>query len=232
MAEPRADKVAEVEALEQRLRSSTVVILTDYRGLTVGEIGALRGKLRGASLEYRVAKNTLLSRAAERVGVNGLEPHLTGPTAVVFGNDDPGVPARLLQEFIRQYRKLEVKGGFVEGQALDAAQVQALATLPTKTELLARVVGAVQGPLYSLVSVLVAAPRGLVTALEAIRKQREAASPAAVLEPAAETTPAAPVPEPRAETAPAAPAEAASEPAPAAPEPAPTGQPDGESAPA
>jgi large subunit ribosomal protein L10 len=190
MAEPRPDKVAEVEALEQRLRSSTVVILTDYRGLTVGEIGALRGKLRGASLEYRVAKNTLLSRAAERVGVVGLDPHLTGPTAVVFGKDDPGVPARLLQEFIRQYRKLEIKGGVVEGQALDAAEVQALATLPTKLELMARVVGAVQGPLFLLVSVLNAAPRGLVTALEALRKQREASSPSP-----AETTPPAAEPQ-------------------------------------
>jgi large subunit ribosomal protein L10 len=214
MAEPRPDKVAEVEALEQRLRSSTIVILTDYRGLTVGEIGALRGKLRGASLEYRVAKNTLLSRAAERVGVVGLDPHLTGPTAVVFGKDDPGVPARLLQEFIRQYRKLEIKGGVVEGQALDAAEVQALASLPTKLELVARVVGAVQGPLVSLVSVLSAAPRGLVTALEALRKQREAASPASAAPqpqresdgtaPAAEAQEAAPLPPAAPEAAPAA----------------------------
>jgi large subunit ribosomal protein L10 len=195
MAEPRPDKVAEVEALEKRLRTSSIVILTDYRGLSVGEIGTLRGKLRGASLEYRVAKNTLLGRAAEKVGVVGLEPHLTGPTAVVFGNDDPGVPARVLQDFIRQFRKLEIKGGVVEGQALDAAGVQALATLPSKIELLARVVGAVQGPLYALVSVLNAAPRGLVTALDAIRKQREkiegpSAKPAA--EPAAAEAPAQP----------------------------------------
>jgi large subunit ribosomal protein L10 len=133
------------------------------------------------------------------VGVVGLDPHLTGPTAVVFGKDDPGVPARLLQEFIRQYRKLEIKGGVVEGQALDAAQVQALASLPTKIELVARVAGAVQGPLFALVTVLNAAPRGLVTALDAIRKKREAASPAP-----AETAPAA------------APAPATSEPAPAA----------------
>jgi large subunit ribosomal protein L10 len=174
MAEPKPEKVAEVKALEQRLRSSSIVILTDYRGLTVGEIGTLRGKLRGASLEYRVAKNTLLSRAAERAGVAGLDPHLNGPTAVVFGNDDPGIPARVLQEFIRQFRKLEIKGGVVEGQPLDAEGVQALAALPTKSELLARVVGAVQGPLSALLMVLNAAPRGLVTALDAVRKRREA----------------------------------------------------------
>lgn len=203
MAEPRPDKVAEVEALEQRLRNSTIVILTDYRGLTVGEIGTLRGKLRGASLEYRVAKNTLLGRAAQRVGVVGLEPHLTGPTAVVFGNDDPGVPARLLQDFIRQYRKLEIKGGVVEGQALDAAEVQALATLPTKLELVARVMGAVQGPLVSLVSVLNATPAGLVRALDAIRRRREteqgAAAPASGAEPAAPAAASASGAEPAAE---------------------------------
>jgi large subunit ribosomal protein L10 len=207
MAEPRPEKVAEVEELERRLRSSTVVILTDYRGLTVGEIGVLRGKLRGASFEYRVAKNTLLGRAAERLGVVGLEAHLTGPTAVVFGKDDPGVPARLLQEFIRQYRKLEIKGGVVEGQTLDAADVQALALLPSKLELVARVVGAVQGPLFALVTVLNAAPRGLVTALDALRKKREAASPApAVPEPEAPTAPVETPPEVPTESLPAAPA--------------------------
>ncbi|HEV2283750.1 MAG TPA: 50S ribosomal protein L10 [bacterium] len=228
MTEPRPDKVAEVEALEERLRNSSIVILTDYRGLTVGEIGTLRGKLRGASLEYRVAKNTLLSRAAERVGVVGLEPHLTGPTAVVFGNDDPGVPARVLQDFIRQFRKLEIKGGVVEGHALDAAGVQALATLPGKPELLARVVGAVQGPLFSLVMVLNAAPRGLVTALDAIRKRREAeeGTPATAAAPTADAAPA-----PEAAAAPAAQPASASEASPAEPAAAPASEAPAESKP-
>jgi large subunit ribosomal protein L10 len=225
MPEPRPEKAAEVEALEQRLRDSTIVILTDYRGLTVGEIGALRGKLRGASLEYRVAKNTLLSRAAERVGVVGLDPHLSGPTAVVFGNDDPGVPARLLQDFIRQYRKLEIKGGVVEGQALDAAGVASLATLPTKLELLARVIGGVQAPLYAIVSVLNAAPRGLVTALDAIRKRREAEAPAP-----ADAGPAAPASDAPAAQVPPEPAASAAESQPA-PVPAAAAEPAADKAP-
>jgi large subunit ribosomal protein L10 len=168
----RVEKVSQVEDLEKRLRSSSVVILTDYRGLTVGEIGALRGRLREASLEYRVAKNTLLSLAAERAGINGLTPFLSGPTAVVFGRDDPGLPARLLQDFIRQYRKLEIKGGVVAGEPLDARAMQALAALPSRAELLARVVGTIQGPLQGLVFVLSAPSRGLVTALDALRSQR------------------------------------------------------------
>lgn len=174
MTRPSPEKVAEVEALEKRLRKASVVILTDYRGLTVRELNTLRSRLREASLEYRVTKNTLLNRAAERVGVTGLSPLLRGPTAVVFGTDDPGVPARLLQEFIRQYRKLEIKGGVVQGEALGADIVQALATLPSRAELLARVVGALQGPLRGMVSALSAPHRALVMTLDALRKQREA----------------------------------------------------------
>src|SRR5579884_4501954 len=178
MHEPRPEKVAEVQDLEQRLRTSPVVILTDYRGLSVSEIGALRSRLREASLEYRVAKNTLLTRAAEQAGLTGLASYLVGPTAVVFGRDDPGAPARILQEFIRQYRKLEIKGGMVEGQALGPEGVQALATLPSKRELIAKLLGTMQGPLRSLVTVLAAPCRALVTALDALRQQREGAGEA------------------------------------------------------
>lgn len=198
MVHPRPEKVAEVEDLERRLRSSPVVILTDYRGLTVSEIGVLRSRLRGAALEYRVAKNTLLTRAARRAGVEGLEAFLSGPTAVVFGRDDPGTPARLLLEFIRQYRKLAIKGGVVEGEPLDAQAVQSLATLPTRPELLARVVGLVQAPLRGLVGVLAEPSRRLATALDALRKQREGvgtaeareAAPGETAEPVREAAPA------------------------------------------
>src|SRR5579871_88507 len=196
MNEPRPEKVAEVQDLEQRLRTSPVVILTDYRGLSVSEIGALRSRLRDASLEYRVAKNTLLARAAEQAGLTGLSSYLVGPTAVVFGRDDPGAPARILQEFIRQYRKLEIKGGMVEGQALGPEGVQALATLPSRRELIAKLLGAMQTPLRSLVTVLTGPARGLVTALDAVRKQREAAAPASA-------GPVSAAPAPDAEPAPA-----------------------------
>jgi large subunit ribosomal protein L10 len=171
--EPKPDKVAAVEELEKQLRASPVVILTDYRGLTVDEIGALRGRLREANVEYRVAKNTLLAIAAERCGYAGLVRFLTGPTAVVFGRDDPGAPARVLQEFIRQYRKLEIKGGVVSGEALNADEVRILATLPSRAELLARTVGLIQAPLRAVVVVLSAPARGLVTALDALRAKRE-----------------------------------------------------------
>lgn len=173
MAGPKPEKVAAVAELEKRLRGSQVVIVTDYRGLTVDEIGALRSRLREANIEYRVAKNTLLAIAAERCGYADLSPFLSGPTAVVFGQDDPGVPARLLQEFIRQYRKLEIKGAVVSGEALDATSVRALASLPSRPELLARTIGMIQAPLRAVVTVLNAPARALVTALDALRAQRE-----------------------------------------------------------
>jgi large subunit ribosomal protein L10 len=178
MANPRPEKVAMVEELEQRLRGASIVILTDYRGLTVAEIGALRGRLRDANVDYRVAKNTLLALAAERCGLRSLAGFLSGPTAVVFGRDDPGVPARVLQEFIRQYRKLEIKGGVLGGQALDADEVRTLATLPTRGELLSRAIGMIQAPLRAVVMTLNAPARGLVQALDALRIKREPERPA------------------------------------------------------
>ncbi len=174
--DPKPDKVTAVEELEKHLRASPVVILTDYRGLTVDEIGTLRGRLREANVEYRVTKNTLLAIAAERCGYAGLVGFLTGPTAVVFGRDDPGAPARVLQEFIRQYRKLEIKGGLVSGEALNADEVRVLATLPSRAELLARTLGLIQAPLRAVAVVLSAPARGLVTALDALRVKREADS--------------------------------------------------------
>ncbi len=184
MTNPRPEKVAAVEGLEQRLRASSVIILTDYRGLSVDEIGALRGRLRDADVEYRVTKNTLLALAAERCGLHGLAAYLNGPTAAVFGKDDPGVAARLLQDFIRQYRKLEIKGAVIDGEAVDADAVRLLATLPSRAELQARAIAMIQAPLRSLVTVLNSSASALVYIIEAYRSRREAeegaASPAPV----------------------------------------------------
>lgn len=212
MTNPRPEKVAMVEELERRLQGASVVILTDYRGLTVEEIGALRGRLREANVDYRVAKNTLLALAAKRCGLDTLAAFLSGPTAVVFGRDDPGVPARLLQEFIRQYRKLEIKGGVLGGEALDPEGVRALASLPSRPELLARTVGMIQAPLRALVTVLNAPPAALVYALDALRARREAEAPSPPAAPAAEGE----VPAPAVESAPPPAAPENEPPAPAA----------------
>ena len=183
MTNPRPEKVAAVEGLEQRLKASSVIILTDYRGLSVDEIGALRGRLRDADVEYRVTKNTLLALAAERCGLHSLSAYLNGPTAAVFGKDDPGVAARLLQDFIRQYRKLEIKGAVIDGEALDADAVRLLATLPSRAELQARAIAMIQAPLRSLVTVLNSSASALVYVIDAYRSRREAEEGAAAPSP-------------------------------------------------
>ena len=169
----RPAKVQEVETLRQRLGQAAAAILTDFRGLNVREIAQLRSKLREAGVEYKVVKNTLLQRAAQRVGVQGLAPLLQGPTAVAFSRTDPVGPAKLLLEYIRQMRKLEIKGGVVEGRVVTADQIKRLADLPSRPQLLSLALGTMTSPLVGLVGVLTGLQRNLVYALDQIRQQRE-----------------------------------------------------------
>ena len=162
-------------AIREWLRSAAGAILTDYRGLNVAELAQLRGKLREAGAQYKVVKNTLVARAAAELGIRGLEPYLEGPTAVAISPCDPVAPARVIQEYIRQMRKLEVKGALVEGRVLSAGQVKALAEMPAKPQMRAMVVGAIQAPLYGLAGVLTGLQRNLVYALSQIQQQKEAA---------------------------------------------------------
>lgn len=171
---PRPEKVDEVGRLQGRLRNASAVILTDFRGLTVGEITVLRGRLRAAGAEYRVVKNRLLAIAGQAAGIDGLAPYLEGPTAAAFVSTDPIAVAKAIQEFIRQTRKLVIKGSVVAGHVYDEAQTKALAELPGRSELLARVVGSIAGPLAGLQAVLSGLPRNLVYALDQVRRQREA----------------------------------------------------------
>jgi large subunit ribosomal protein L10 len=172
----RPEKVQEVEALRQRLAQVAAAIFTDFRGLNVGEIAQLRGKLREAGAEYKVVKNTLLQRAAQSLGVDGLTPFLQGPTAVAFSPTDPVGPAKVLLDYIRLMRKLEIKGGVIEGRVMPADQIRRLADLPSKRHLLASVLASMQAPLAGLAGVLTGLQRNLVYALDQIRKKQEHAA--------------------------------------------------------
>jgi large subunit ribosomal protein L10 len=116
----------------------------------------------------------LIRLAAREAGVDGLDPLLEGPTAVAFGYADPAVPARILVQFAREQRQLEVKGGILEGRVILADQVRWLADLPSREVLLARVAGAMQAPLAGFAGVLQGTIRSFVYAVDALRKQREA----------------------------------------------------------
>lgn len=170
----RAEKVALVEQLTEKLQRAQAVVLTDFRGLNVAATNELRARLRKQGVEYRVVKNTLIRRAAAQAGIEGLDSLLEGPTALAFGYDDPVVPARELARFAKDFNQLQIKGGILQGRVIDTKEIQRLAELPSRDELLAKVVGGVQAPLYGLVGVLTATLRSFVYAVDALRRQREA----------------------------------------------------------
>jgi large subunit ribosomal protein L10 len=168
----RAEKVEQVELLTEKLRRARAAVLTDYRGLTVGQLQDLRARLRAQDVEYRVVKNTLARRAAEEAGHPEFQDVLRGPVAIAFGYDDVGAPARLLAEFTRQTRlRLDVVGGLVEGRVMDPEQVRRTADLPSREVLLAQLLGALQSPIAQLVATMQAPVQQLVGLLEAYREK-------------------------------------------------------------
>ncbi|MHB1128134.1 MAG: 50S ribosomal protein L10 [Bacillota bacterium] len=164
-----------VEQIRQQLKDSVAATLADYRGLTVAEITKLRIQLRATGVDFKVVKNTLTRRAARELGLEELDPYLEGPTAIAFSPKDPVVSAKVLTDFARTHKALELKGGVLEGKVISLEQVKALASLPPREQLLARVLGGLQTPMVGLVSVLNGPLRNLVYVLDAVRKQKEEA---------------------------------------------------------
>ena len=171
----RPEKVALVEELRDKLGRAQSVIVTDYRGLDVGEITELRRQLWEAGVEYRVAKNTLATIAAQDIDLPELAEYLRGPTAIAFGYDEPVSAAKIINEFARVHKELEIKGGILQGTVIGMEQIQALADLPSREELLAMVARAMQGPISGLANALQGTIRNLPYALEAVRQQKEGA---------------------------------------------------------
>ncbi|KUG03189.1 lsu ribosomal protein l10p (p0) [hydrocarbon metagenome] len=163
-----------VKDIEQKLQDATLVVFTDYRGINVEEMTVLRDRLRVPGVEYRVVKNTLTEFALQNTGYAEVIEKLEGPNAVLFSNEDPVGPAKTLYEFIKQYKKLEVKVGILEGQVVSAEKIKTLADLPPRDVLLAQVVGTMQAPITSFVYVLNANLTGLVRALDQIKEQKAA----------------------------------------------------------
>jgi len=167
----KAKKEQIIQELKEKFESSAVSILTDYRGLNVAEATRLRRKLREAGCEFKVAKNTLTSLVARRLNMEEISPYLEGQVAIAFGKD-PVAPAKILSDFIRETRKMEIKAGILEGRVIDARGVKELADLPSREVLLSKVLGGMQAPLYGFASVLQGTIRSFVYAVEALRKQR------------------------------------------------------------
>ena len=158
---PTQEKVETVEEFKTRLDGVTTVLLTEYRGLSVQQLGDLRKQLRAVSAEYKVIKNRLARLAIGTSKLEGLNGHLKGPTGIILSRRDPVAVAKALHTFARTNQALAIKVGYVEGQVLPAAGLKALADLPSKETLRSQIVGAVQGPLAQLVGLLTAPQREL-----------------------------------------------------------------------
>lgn len=168
-------KAAVVAEIKEKIQSAQSMVFLDYRGLTVEEVTELRSQFRAAGVEYKVLKNTLIQRAANEAELAGLEPFLSGPTAVAFGIQDPVAPAKILTEYIKKTKKTTIKGGVLEGQVIDAKGVEALANMPSREQLLAKMLGSMNAPITGLMTVLGGTISAFVRALDAIRQQKEAA---------------------------------------------------------
>jgi len=169
-------KIQAVQEISESLRGAQSVVLAEFKGLTVAQSQRLRADLRKQGVTFHVVKNTLLRRAAQDVGIAGLDPYLTGPTALAVSREDLVAPARVLAAFQRANKELTIKAGVLTGKVIDAAEVRSLAELPSREVLLARVAGGMQAPLYAIVSVLSAPLRNLAYGLDALAKQRAEAS--------------------------------------------------------
>ncbi len=175
MAVIRPEKVAKVAELKELLTSSKCAILVDFCGLTVAQDTVLRRKMREAGVNYSVVKNTLLRIAAEEAGIEGLEPVLEHNTAIAVAPEDPVAVAKIICEFAKENKALKVKIGVLDGKVISADEIKALAALPPKEVLIAKMLGSMNAPISGFVNVLQGTIRNVVYALEAVRKQKESA---------------------------------------------------------
>ena len=171
----RPEKVAMIATMKETMKNAKGAVLTDYRGIKVAQDTKLRRKMREAGVQYSVIKNNMASIAAQEAGIEGLDDYLKGPLAMVSSDKDPVAAAKLISEFIKENRIMEIKGGLVEGKVIDAEGVKALANLPSREVLLARLLGSMQSPITGFVTVLQGNIRNLVYALDAVRQQKESA---------------------------------------------------------
>lgn len=143
-----------VSEVADKMQASLSTIVVDYRGLTVSEVTALRRELRENGVEFKVYKNNLTRRAAEKLGYNELTEHLVGPNAIAFSKEDVVAPARILNNFAKKHKALEIKSGVIEGQVASLATIQELASLPNKEGMLSMLLSVLQAPIRNLAYVV------------------------------------------------------------------------------
>ena len=162
------------EDLHERFSKSAIVVVADYKGLDVSSMNALRRKLREEDIEFQVAKNTHLMRAAKDTEVALIEDYFKGPSAVALSYTDPVAPAKILAQFAKDNQKLEIKGGVLKNKVLDVDAIKALAKLPSREVLLGQLLAVLNEVPTAFVRTLAEIPRSLLNVLTAIRDQKEA----------------------------------------------------------
>ena len=179
MDNPRAEKVAVVDEVREHFDASDAAILTEYRGLKVKDLAALRRSLRTNGGDYKIYKNTLVTLAARESGLADLEPMLTGPTAIAFIKGDAAAVAKTLRDYSRTNPLLVVNGGVLGEKIIGPKETTALAELPSREVLLAQLAGAMAAPLQQLAGLMQALPRNLAYGLAALRDKLEASGESA-----------------------------------------------------
>ncbi|MDM8553764.1 50S ribosomal protein L10 [Desulfococcaceae bacterium HSG7] len=164
-----------VAAMHAKFTKAQIVILTDYKGLNVTTMNALRRKLREGGVEYRVVKNSLLIRASENTDVAVIKDYFKGPSGVAYCEDDPVAPAKILMAFAKENKALEIKTGVMNGKVLDHTDIKALSALPPRDILLGQVLSAMNGVPSALVRVLSGVTSQFLNVLTAIKEQKESA---------------------------------------------------------
>ncbi len=240
----RDQKAVAIEEIATHIDQSEAIFAVDYRGITVEQVAELRGKLREADATFKVVKNSLTERAADKAGAESLKEHLTGPTALTFVRGDVALAAKAVADYAKATQLLPFKGGMMGGEELAVEQIAALSKLPTRDVLYGQLVGIVASPVSGLVRSLNALLSGVAVALGQVQQKKESGEIPAGEGPAAEAAEAAAAPaeeeageeaageeaaaeaEAPAEAAPAGAAEVPAEDAPAEAEPEPAAEAD------
>lgn len=170
---PKPEKIKAVAEMKELFESSSSLFVTDYQGLNVSDMNQLRAKLRDNNVKYLIAKNTLMKLAAKEAGVEGLDEHFVGPTAIAFTSDDPAAAAKVINDSYKVKELPRTKVFIVDSELFDAAELKRLADLPPKDILLSQVVAAVEAPLTSLVGSLDGFFRELVGSVDALAEKKK-----------------------------------------------------------
>lgn len=166
------EKEAIVAEIKDLIQNNALAIMSKYKGITVEDVTTLRVKLRGENVTYKVFKNTLAKRALAELDLEDAAQYFDGPTAWAF-SEDPVAPAKILKDFSKDVKNIEMVGGVLDGNVVGMDQLNKLADLPSRDQLLAQVVGTIAAPLRDLVGTLQAVPRNMVGVLDAIRRKKE-----------------------------------------------------------